>query len=162
MANILKLLPNSVFKELQNEAIVSVVLSLQKNNKVVTGRTAKSVDAKTVFSSSISVADINVFGGGGFPFITQNKPPNTNLPVRKVGSGFELVPELKSWKAAVGFGGSDFLLARSIAKNPRAAVDIVSPAEEIFLKRTKGILPAALAKLIGTELKNNFEKDKKI
>lgn len=161
MANILKLLPDSVFKDLENEAIISVILSLQRNGKSVTGFTAKTVDAKTSFSSSTNIADIPVTGAGGFPWITKNKPPNTKLPVRKVGSGFELVPELKNWKAATGFGGSDFQLARSIAKNPRIGIDIATPAAEIFLKRTKGILPVALAKLIGKELKKDFDKNKK-
>lgn len=161
MANILRLLPSSVFKELENEAIVSVVLALQQNGKVVTGRTAESVSAKTDFASSDSKADILVTGGDGMKFIIEGKAAGTKFPVRKVGSRFELVPELKAWKAVVGFGGSDFLLARSIANNPRAPVDLATPAQKIFLKRTEGILPAALAVLIGKDIKENFDKDKK-
>ena len=162
MANLLRLLPSSVFKELENEAIVSVILALQQNGKIVSGRTAKSVNAKTKFSSSVSEADINVSGDDGMKFIIEGKPAKTKFPVRKVGSRFELVPELKSWKALVGFGGSDFLLARSIANNPRAPVDLATPAQKIFLKRTEGILPEALARLIGKEIKENFDKDKKV
>lgn len=162
MSNLLKLLPNSVFKDLENEAVISVVLSLQRLNKTVTGATAETVNAKTSFESTTSVANIPVFGAGGLPFIISGKPANTKMPVRKVGNTFELFPDLKNWKAVTGFGGSDFVLARSIAENPQAPVDIASEAEKIFLKRTEGILPVALARLVGTEIKEKFDEDKKI
>ena len=160
MANLLRLLPDDVFKKLENEAIVSVVLSLQKNKKVVTGSTARSVEARTELAQNTSFGNIVTTGGGGLPFFTKPKPPNTKLPLKKVGDRFELVPDLKDWKASVGFGGNDYVLARAIAKNPRPAVDIATEAQKIFLKRAGAILPAALAVLIGKELKEDFE-DKK-
>jgi hypothetical protein len=161
MANLLRLLPNAFFKDLENEAIVSVVLALQRNNKVVTGQTAKSVKGTTSLDSSRSIANIGVLGGGGLPFIIKDKPPNTKLPLRKVGDSFELVPSLKAWKRAVGFAGSDFLLARAIAKNPRPAIDIAGEAMDIFIKRTSGKIPKAFAKIVGAEIKKNFDESQK-
>lgn len=161
MANLLRLLPNEFFKDLESEAVVSVVLALQRNNKIVTGATARSAKGITSLDSSRSIANVGVIGSEGLPWIVKGKPANTRYPMRRVGDKFELVPSLKNWKRAVGFGGSDFLLARSIAENPRKPIDIAGEAMQIFLKRTENKIPSALARIVGKEIKQKFDESQK-
>ena len=160
MANLFRLLPDAFFKDLENDLTVSVVLSLQRNSNIVSAKTSKSVRSETSLDSSRTIANISGFGGGGLPFITKDKPANTKFPMKKVGDRFELVPDLKNWKALTGFGGSDFLLARSIAKNPRRAIDIAGPAMDIFLKRSEKKILNSLVRIVGKEIVDNFNKDK--
>lgn len=155
--NILRLLPDSVFRNLREEAVASVVLALQKNDKIVSGKTAKSIRSEIEFPDNQDEANISVVGGEWLRYIIEGKPANTKLPVRKTSDGWELVQDLKNWKAIVGFGGSDFLLARTIAKNPRAPVDIPGDAIKIFETKTFKEFSDALAKLSAKEIKKDVK-----
>ena len=148
----------SFFKEMEQDAIASVGVSLSRNNKIVTARTVKSVRAVTIFNSE-SVS-IEVYGGEGLPYIMTDKPAGTKMPLdfKGIENGkkiFELKPRLKDWKAVIGFGGSDFVLARAIAKNPRPAVDIATEA----IKYLSETISPKILKLFGKSLAAEISKD---
>ena len=128
--NIIKLIQDSVFETAKNDLVVSSVLALKRLNKVVTGKTAQSMRGEYVRSDDN--VEFSVYGSAGLKYILEGKPANTKLPVKKTGGKFELVQELKDWKAIVNFKGSDFILARTIAENKRDPVDVASVAIEIF------------------------------
>ena len=162
---VINLLGQEFFREMERDVVASVGVSLVKNGKVVTARTVKSVRAATTFNGER--AEFEAYGGGGLPFIVQDKPANTKLPVVFVGTRtgrggrevkeFELVAPLRDWKNVVGFGGSDFLLARAIAKNPRKAVDIATAAFDYLNKKTVPKIAKRFGSLLARELVNPFK-----
>jgi len=109
---------------------------LRKYRKVVTGRTIRSLETESERGPTSHSVDL--YADKSWLFIEKGKRANTKLPV--IGGTFELVPELKAWKAAVGFGGSDYMLARAIARKPRKGIPLtddllreVSPKlEEVY------------------------------
>jgi len=155
----------SFFEAIEKEVLVSVGVSLSRNKKVVTARTIKSVRAVTIFKENS--VEFEAYGAEGMPHIIQGKPANTKYPLDYKGtkenkSGkqikvFELKPHLKDWKAIVGFGGSDFILARSIAKNARAPIDIASEAINYLSEKVPSMILKQFGKLLAVEIKSNFE-----
>ena len=95
---------------------------LAEKKKIATRSTINSITPRHRLKKDGVVAYVE--SGKGLFFIENDKRANTKLPVRKVGGKFKLVPELEAWKKAVGFGGPDYLLARSLAKKPRKGIDI--------------------------------------
>lgn len=101
---------------------------LTQKNKIATRTTINSIkgghrknrDGVTAYVS----ADRGLF------FIQSGKRANTKLPMKKTGGKWRLVERLELWKNAVGFGGPDFLLARSIARKSRKGIDITGQVLE--------------------------------
>ena len=130
MASITNLIPDSVFKEIADRLGVSAVVALRRLDKIVTGKTARSV--RTEMSRKPDSVEISLIGGEGMKYIIEGKPANTKYPVKKVGDKFELVDSLKDWKNIRGFQGSDFLLARQIAENSRDPVDVAGATLDVY------------------------------
>lgn len=126
----IKLIKQGTIENIGKDAAASVVITLVQLDKVVTAKTARSVRYETKIDSD--GAEISVYGGGGMKYIVEGKPANTKLPMRKNGNKWELVQELKDWKAIRHFNGADFVLARSIAKNKREGINIAEKALKIF------------------------------
>lgn len=106
---------------------------LQANKKVVTRRTFNSFEGDFTASSNnlriVLTADKALF------YIENGKRANTKLPVKKVGGTWQLVERLEEWKDAVNFGGTDYQLAYSIAKNRREGIDISGQAKQRVNKK---------------------------
>lgn len=169
MSSLINLFDNSFLKEIERDTIAAVGISLVRNKKVVTARTIKSVRAVTTFFPSDSVIDVSAYGGEGLPYIITDKPANTKYPMDFKGTTvgptgrekkiFELKPRLKDWKTVIGFEGPDFLLARSIAENPRKAIDIsVEAIKEINRTVTPKVMKR-YGSLFATFIIDNFEDD---
>jgi hypothetical protein len=163
---LIQLLDKSFFKILEEDAISSVGVSLSRNNKIVTARTIKSVRAVTVFTSE--EATVAVFGSEGLPFIIKGKPANTKLPVDFVGTEtkngrtrkvFELKQRLKDWKAVIGYDGSDYYLAKTIAENERKPVDIASEAIRYLEKTTSSKVLRQYRKILVREIIKPLEDE---
>lgn len=128
--SLIKIIPVSFLEQIQKDLGTSAVIALKRLDKVVTGKTAKSITTDSNVGNE--EIDISVFGGGATKYIIEGKPANTKLPMKKNGSKWELVQELKDWKAIRGFGGSDYLLARAIAKNKREPIDLGQKTLDVF------------------------------
>ncbi len=127
---LIKLIDGSVIQQIERDLKQSVVITLFDLNKVVSGATAKAV--RTESETDNEAATISVFAGGGMKYIVEGKPANTKYPMKKEGGKFVLLDELKYWKKLVGFKGSDFILARTIAQNARAGIDIAGKSMKVF------------------------------
>lgn len=158
MANIINLLTPQGIDEIRKDLGTSAVVALKRLGKVVTGKTARSV--RTTDARGNGFVDFNLFGGGGMKYIIDGKKANTKMPVEKKGDKFELVQELKDWKAVVGFNGPDFLLARAIAKEPRDPVDVASKTlevyQELYGKKTERLVLTVTT----SEIREEFKKIK--
>lgn len=162
---LIDLFGTTFFNEIEKDVLTSVGVSLSRNKKIVTARTVKSVRAVTIFKEN--TVDFEAYGGEGLPFIMTDKPAGTKFPMDYKGtitgpSGrpkkvFELKPHLKDWKAIVGFGGSDFMLARAIANNPRKAVDISIEAINYLADIVPEKVLKRFGKLLAVEIKKNIE-----
>ena len=131
--SIVDLVPGSIIEKIQQDLLASSVIALKQNDKIATAQTAQSMRAEN--KRTKEGAEILVYGAGGLKFIMNGKPANTKMPVRKVGNEFELLGSLKDWKAVRGFQGSDFLLARAIARNKKEPIDIAGETLDIFNER---------------------------
>lgn len=127
---LINLIDEKTLQDIQKEAGVSAVLAFIQLGKVATAKTVKSV--RTESQKTNEDVSISVFAGGGAKYIVEGKPANTKMPVKKTANGWELVQELKDWKAVRGFEGSDWQLARTIAKNKREPIDVGTKTLEIF------------------------------
>lgn len=156
MANIVTAITNKTLEEISKDLGTSVVIALKQLDKVVTGKTAQSI--RTESERKEGLIEISVFGGAGMKYILEGKPANTKLPVEKKGNKFELVQELKDWKNIRNFKGSDFLLARAIAKNPRDPVDIASKALEIFNNLYGEKTGSNILTLVASDFAKEFKK----
>lgn len=96
---------------------------LTVNQKIVSEQTLRSIHYVIAFTEQYLTITFRANINGLF-WIERGKRANTKLPVTKVGGRFELVENLKQWKEQVGFDGGDFVLARTIARNPRAPLPI--------------------------------------
>jgi len=122
-------------------------IPLVRNRKVVTKITLNSIRVVTTHIGNLVTYD--VFAGGGYVFIQRGKRANTKFPVKKVGNTFVLVEPLRKWKAAKGLSIPDFLLARSIATNPRRPINLIGQSEKILMR----LLDREIQKLgIGEEI----------
>ena len=130
MKTIVSLIPARFIRQIRSDLGASAVLALKRNDKIATAKTAKSI--RTDDERTDQFIDIGLYAGEGMEYIIKGKPPNTKLPVRKVGNKFELFQNIKDWKAVRNFRGSDFLLARAIARNRQEPIDIPAQTLEIF------------------------------
>jgi len=151
------LIPIKTIREVENDLVTSGVLALKRLDKVVTAKTAKSLRAES--SITKDSIDVSLYGGGGIKYIMQGKPANTKLPVRKVGDKFELIQSVKDWKAVVGFGGPDFLLARAIARNKQDPQDVAGLTLEIYQKNYADKISQQLFSIYSQALSNEIKKE---
>jgi hypothetical protein len=150
---LIKLFEGNLIQQIERGLKQSVVITLFDLNKVVSGATAKSV--RTESETDNEEATISVYAGGGMKYIIEGKPANTKYPMKKEGNKFVLLDELKYWKKLVGFQGSDFLLARTIAQNKRDGIDVAGKSLEYFEK-------TYLSKIENTLLSHTVLEVKKI
>lgn len=111
---------------------------LSRLNKVATGRTRNSLHYE--YDVTPTEVSIKIRSDVGLLFIELGKRANTKLPVRKVNGVWQLVPRLEEWRKAVGFGGTDWQLAYTIAKNPREGI----PVTDMVLQELRPIFAALL------------------
>lgn len=119
---------------------------LAEKGKIATRRTINSINPS--YKVTGDSVNIKVSADKGLFFIQSGKRANTKLPLKKSGDRFVLVDRLAEWKGAVGFGGTDYLLARAIAKKARKGIDITG----IVIDRSK----TELNKFISNEVVNEF------
>ena len=150
------IIPIKTIKDIENDLVTSGVLALRRLDKIVTAKTAKSLRAQS--SVSKDSIDVDLYGGGGIKYIMQGKPANTKLPVKKVGGKFELIQSIKDWKAVVGFGGSDFLLARAIARNKQEPKDVAGLTLEIYQKNYADKISQQLFSIYSQALSKEIKK----
>lgn len=152
------LIPASVIKKMQGDLVASAVIALRRNDKVVTANTSKSIRGETKHTKE--GIDIYIYGSGGLKYIMEGKPANTKLPVKKVGNTFELLGSLKDWKAIRGFQGSDFVLARAIARNKREPIDIAGQTldiyEELYASQNNSPLLSFSASQLGKQIRDSL------
>lgn len=157
--NLIKLIPDDLINRINKNLGTSTVVGLQRLGKVVTAKTAKSVrvDSERKKDSITS----KVFAAGGMKYIVDGKPANTKLPMRKVGNKWELVQELKDWKAVKKFDKKfdtpDYVLAKAIAENKRDPVDVAGESLSVFQEMYTSKLQREIlnysASVIGGEIK---------
>lgn len=161
----IRLLGAKFLQEVENEALASVGVSLVRNNKVVTAKTIRSLRAQSVVYDD--ALEVEVYGDMAIQYIQEGKPAGTKLPVdykgTRTGRGgkpvkvFELKQHLKDWKAAVGFGGTDFQLARAIADNARAGVDLRPVAFQYFMEKTGKKIIKEWGRLVTLQIQQSFD-----
>ena len=95
--------------------IREIELELKARKKVVTGRTLKSLTG--VSDESFRRAFIKVLSDPSLGYIISGRRKGAKYPGEVVDGKFELFPEVREWKEKVGFGGTDFVLARAISEN---------------------------------------------
>lgn len=156
MDSVIPLIPEKFIQDLNKKLGTSVVVGLKRLNKVVTAKTAKSVRVES--QRTADSIESKVYAAGGMKYIVEGKPSNTKYPMRKVGDKWELVPELKDWKAIIGFGGDDFLLARAIAKKERAPVDVASESLTVFQELYGNKINRDLLTFTASKLGSEFKK----
>lgn len=115
-------------KEIAKRIRSSFQIALERHEKIATGDTLRSIEVRDKVTANY--VRFEVYAGDGFKFVQWGKRANTKLPVYKEGGKFHLVKPLARWKKARGLTMPDFLLARSIAKNPRAGIDLIGEAEK--------------------------------
>lgn len=123
---------------------------LVENRKVATRRVLNSI--KGQFQEQAKGAIIKILADQGLFYIESGKRANTKLPVRKVGDKFELFPRIQEWRDVVGFGGSDYQLAKAIAKKARKGV----PITEIVLQRALPQIRLLVRQWLRNEFTNFF------
>lgn len=155
--NLVKLIPISILQNAANSLTTTTVLTLQQADKKVTGRTAQSI--RTAVVETNEGYDLEQYGGQWVKYIIEGKPANTKLPVKKVGDKFELVQPLKDWKAVKGLAIPDFLLARSIARNPREPFDLPSKSIELFSKQFQSKLSNKIIQFTAQEVGKDIQKN---
>jgi hypothetical protein len=101
--------------------------SLTRRDKVATRQTYASVNAVSTATPSGSLSVLGS-AGEGWRFVEAGKRAGTKLPMVKTADGWRLVDRLAAWKKARALTMPDFLLARKIAVNPRAPVELSRPA----------------------------------
>jgi len=162
---LIDLFGTSFFNGIEKDVIASVGVSLSRNRKIVTARTIKSVRAVTTYNENS--IEFEIYGGEGMPYIMTDKPANTKYPLDFKGTAigkngktlkiFELKPYLKDWKAIVGFKGSDFILARAIAKKERKAINISTIAIEYLSEKIGPKILSKFSRLLAVEIQTKFE-----
>lgn len=159
MQSLISLIPQSKFAQIEKQLGASTVVALQQLNKIVTGKTARSIRTETMRDAS--EVSISVFGGEGMKFIIDGKEANTKLPMRKVGGKFELVQNLKDWNVVTGLNIPDFLLARAIAKNKREPVDVAGKTLEVYESLYGKDLRKSILTLTVSEMRKDIRKTSK-
>lgn len=153
--SVVSLIPQKFIEDLERNLVTSCVVALKQLDKVVTAKTARSIRPETSRTSTEIVTEI--YAAGGMKYIVEGKPANTRLPMRKVGNEWELVQELKDWKAIKGYDVDDFLLARGIAKRKRDPVDVaaktLSVFQQMYARKTNAELLTLTASLMGEQFK---------
>lgn len=96
---------------------------LDDQNKVATGKTKESIEYEIRIKDKYTVSVV-ILADKGLFHIEVGKKANTKLPVKKEGDVFVLVDELQDWKDAIVPDFNDYLLARTIAENPREGIPI--------------------------------------
>ena len=154
--SLINLISDAQLNKVKGDLITSTVVALQQLKKIVTAETARSVRGEVERGKDF--ADIDIIAGGGMKYIIEGKPPNTKLPMKKVGGEFVLFDRLKDWKNIIGFDGSDFVLARAIAKNERKPVDVAGKAMEIYNKLYAPQLSKTILTLTSKEVADRIKK----
>ena len=159
---LIRFIDGSIINQIERDLKQSVVITLFDLKKVVSGATAKSV--RTEAETDNEEATISVFAGQGMKYIVEGKPANTKYPMKKEGGKFVLLDELDYWKKLVGFQGSDFILARTIAQNARQGIDIAAKTIEVFEnrflpKRINALLSHAVIEVQKEIRKNDTSND---
>lgn len=137
----LKLITQKRINQIEQDMSTAVLIATRKYINPATGKTERSIET-VVSERTDTVIGFSTSGAGAIPFVIEGKPANTKLPVRKTANGFELVTDLQEWKKIRGFGGSDYLLARSIARKAKAPVDLGAESLRVFdqINRNKDLI----------------------
>ena len=140
-----------MFEQL-GEQVIEVILEevrrqLELNSKVVTRRTYES--QRGVFLELQNRLQWVFFSDEALIFIESGKRANTKLPLQANG---QLVERLQEWKDELNIDISDYVLAATIARNPRAGVEIIAPALEIAIPRVMGLIEIATARELERDL----------
>ena len=93
-------------------------------DKVATGRTLDSVEIRSVVTGN--EADFEITLGGGAPFIQSGRAPGAAMPP---------VQPISEWISARRLPLNPYAVAKSIAKNGIAPVDLLAALEENLLER---------------------------
>lgn len=131
---------------------------LLRNGKRATGKTIESIRGET--EATATSIKIRIKGKKSLLFVITGRRKGAPLPVRKVGSRFELFPELKAWKQAIGFSGADFLLARAISKKgipplPLPSL-IVQENRSLIISEITQIYVREVGQVAGNIVRQNF------
>jgi len=150
------LVDKNIIKSTEEGLVSSTIITLKSLEKVVSGATARSV--RTESDISEEEATISVFAGSGMKYIIEGKPANTKYPIKKEGGKFVLVDELRYWKKLVGFKGSDFILARTIATKKRDGIDVGGMTIKYFKKTYLSKINNSLLALTILEVKQAIKR----
>jgi hypothetical protein len=105
---------SSIFNTIGSILISKYRDVIKRTKKVATGKTIAGI--KIEGSTTGITASIKVIAPKSLQHIEKGRRKGAKLPVRKVGDRFELVPALEEWKRAVGYKGSDYMLAKGISE----------------------------------------------
>ena len=146
------------------QEVISILLSeyretLIQYKKVATRKTIESLIGDQDVTTNSLV--IKIRARESLFFIISGRRKGAKLPVRKVNGRFELVPELREWKIAVGYRGSDYVLARGISERGIRGVPITSivlknvqdKVNELILRRFAAIVQEETVERIKTGFK---------
>lgn len=130
-----------VGQEILNNLLDEYRTTLIQNKKVATRKTIESLRGDQDATENRIILKINA--NESLLFIISGRRKGAKLPVRKVSGRFELVPELREWKIAVGYRGADYILAKGISERGIEGIDITAMViektrnkiNELILKR---------------------------
>ena len=88
--------------------------TLVKARKVATRKTIISIDYELTITSTF--VKVTITADKSLLFIEKGRRKGAKRPVKKVGDKFELVEPLQEWVRAVGYTGSEYLLAKGISE----------------------------------------------
>lgn len=152
-----KLVPSRFLSSVRNDLGTSAVLALKRLDKIATARTAQSIRTEgAILNDGL---EFDVYAAAGMKYIIEGKSPNTKMPVKKVGDKYELFPEIKDWKAVRNFRGSDFMLARAIARNEQKPIDVAGMTLEIFQDIYGDKITSRLLTFYTSEVGDEFKKN---
>lgn len=127
---------------------------LIKVRKVVTRKTYESIAGRDDVTTNKVL--IQITANESLFFIISGRRRGAKLPVRKVGDRFELVPDLQEWKVAVGYRGSDYVLARGISERGIEGIPITTMVLDATRDKIRVIVTESLARIFAESVANDI------
>lgn len=148
-----------VLKRVGTIAVKGYKDTLRKYKKYATKKTHDSIEYE--ISINDKELSVKIFAAKSLIYIEFGRRKGAKLPVQKVNGSFELVPELKEWVKAVGYGGSHYYLAKIISERGIKAIPITDIVIQTIEKEIQEIMIdwfkiETVNKMIST-VKRNFQ-----
>lgn len=153
MLNVLAL--QQIGQEVINILLEEYRTTLIQYKKVATRKTIQSLRGDQDATTNKVIIKINA--NESLFFIISGRRKGAKLPVRKVNGQFELVPELREWKVAVGYRGADYILAKGISERGIKGIPITSIVLEKVQDRINELILRRFAVIVRDQAINQIK-----